>query len=190
MEEDGLLGVVQGRGPVVGHDMALLRVHRTSRNAFPQLPTHHRNRERQGFKESLSRCHVRDTKICSATVLQNRCVNYPCAELSGATGQLSCGSLTKILHSVDKKAEPHRTDCRIHHTQDFVPRRVTSEILMCSTSGEGAGSCCAHNCKGSRSCEGNPRYANSMNVVGPGRGIRKDDRALGFGPVVRLNMMW
>ena len=44
-------------------------------------PTHHHNPERPGLRESLPRCHVSDTKICSPTVLQIRCVINPCAGL-------------------------------------------------------------------------------------------------------------
>ena len=48
---------------------------------------------------------------------------------------------------------------------------------MWTTSGEGAGSCWAHSFKGSRSVEGTPGYAASVEAVGTRGRLRKDVRA-------------
>ena len=48
---------------------------------------------------------------------------------------------------------------------------------MCTTSGEGARSCWAHNFKGSSSVEGTPGYAASVKAVGTRGRLRKDVRA-------------
>ena len=143
-EEDGVLGLV------VGHHMAPLMVDGTRRKAFPPLPTpKHPNPKRQGLKESLPRCHVSYTKICSPTVLQIRCVNYRCAELWGCSVQRSCRQPTQILHSVHRKAESDGTNGNIplRRYVPLFPRRVTLDVLMCTACGEGAGSCWAHNSK-------------------------------------------
>ena len=48
---------------------------------------------------------------------------------------------------------------------------------MWTTSGEGAGSCWAHNFKGSRFVEGTPGYAACVKAVGTWGQLRKDVRA-------------
>ena len=65
----------------------------------------------------------------------------------------------------------------LHRCIQLFPRRVTSDTLMWTTSGEGAGSCWAHSFKGSRSVEGTPGYAASVKAVGTRGRLRKDARA-------------
>ena len=125
--------------------------------------------------------------------------DYVHVVLMGGPIKLSQGLLAQIVDNVSRKRKHTArivgcTDCNLwlHPHILLFPRRVLSYTLICTVSGEGAGSCRAQSFKGSKFCKDTPDTLQGGRGVGTRGQPRKDLRtfeALGSRAVETLHIM-